>query len=125
MYALDGRRIHTLEDFWREIGEAVGGPGGYFGGNLDAFNDCLGGGFGTPDDGDFRIDWYDHELSRERLGHAETARQLELRLGRCHPTHRERVATELAAARRGEGPTVFDWLTEITEGQVPGALRLR
>ncbi|MFI5984508.1 barstar family protein [Streptomyces sp. NPDC051555] len=122
---LDGRRIGNLEDFWREVGEAVNGPEGYFGRNLDAFNDCLRGDYGTPDDRDFHFEWYDHELSRERLGHAETARQLELRLTRCHPTNRERVAEELAAARRGEGPTVFDWLTEIMEGQAPGALRLR
>lgn len=125
VYVLDGRRIGTLEDFWREIGEAVNGPEGYFGGNLDALNDCLRGGFGTPDDDDFRFEWYDHARSRERLGHAETARQLELRLTRCHPANRERVAGELAAARRGEGPTVFDWLIEIMEGQAPGALRLR
>ncbi|MER5727474.1 barstar family protein [Streptomyces sp. NPDC002138] len=125
VYVLDGRRIDTLEDFWREIGEAVNGPEGYFGRNLDAFNDCLRGDYGTPDDRDFLFEWYDHELSRERLGHAETARQLELRLTRCHPTNRESVAEKLAAARRGEGPTVFDWLTEIMEDRAPGALRLR
>ncbi|WP_258050236.1 barstar family protein [Streptomyces finlayi] len=31
----------------------MNGPGGYFGRNLDAFADCLSGGTGTPDDGDF------------------------------------------------------------------------
>ncbi|MGR7001821.1 barstar family protein [Yinghuangia aomiensis] len=28
------------------LGETVNGPGGYFGGNLDALDDCLGGTFG-------------------------------------------------------------------------------
>ncbi|MFE2341247.1 barstar family protein [Streptomyces sp. NPDC059431] len=125
IYELDGERIRTLEDFWLVIGEAVNGPGGYFGGNLDAFNDCLRGGFGTPDDGDFRIVWRRHEVSRRMLGHPETARQLEKVLGRCHPTNRTRVGEDLAAARRGEGATVFDWLVQIAEGQRPGVLELR
>lgn len=51
-YVLDGTQIRTLEDFWRVIGETINGPGGYFGGNLDAFADCLTGGFVTPDDDD-------------------------------------------------------------------------
>ncbi|MFF1909910.1 barstar family protein [Kitasatospora sp. NPDC058218] len=124
-YVLDGTRIATLEDFWREIGQAVNGPGGYFGRNLDAFADCLSGGFGTPDDGHFHVEWRDHETSRRALGHPETARQLELRLARCHPSNRPAVAEQLRAARAGQGPTVFDWLVEIFEERAPGALRLR
>ncbi|MFF3858381.1 barnase inhibitor [Streptomyces sp. NPDC002209] len=92
---------------------------------LPALDDCLRGGFGTRDDGDFVIEWRDHEVSRRALGHPETARYLEGVLTRCHPTNRERVAGEPARARAGCGPTLFDFLTEIFEGQVPGALRLR
>ncbi|MEU5370550.1 barstar family protein [Streptomyces sp. NPDC005951] len=124
VYVLDGRRIRSLEDFWLVMGEAVNGPGGYFGRGLDSFNDCLRGGFGTPDDDDFAVEWHDHTYSQRALGHAETARQLEIRLGRCHHTNRSTVAEELAAARAGKGPTVFDRLVEIFDDQVPGALRL-
>jgi hypothetical protein len=46
-YVLDGSRITTLEDFWRVVGESIGDDG-YFGRNLDAFADCLRGGYGTP-----------------------------------------------------------------------------
>ncbi|GAB2701614.1 barstar family protein [Kitasatospora kifunensis] len=123
-YLLDGTRIRTLEDFWSEIGAAVNGPGGYFGRNLDAFADCLSGGFGTPDDGDFRFEWRDHQASRRALGYVETARQLELRLARCHPSNRPQVAEELRAARAGQGPTVFDWLVQIFEERAPGSLQL-
>ncbi|OLZ74740.1 barnase inhibitor [Streptomyces sp. IMTB 2501] len=124
-YVLDGTRIKSLEDFWRVLGEAVNGPGGYFGRNLDAFADCLSGGFGTPDDGDFVVEWRDHQVSREYLGHPETARQLEIRLSRCHPDNRPLVSADLAEARGGRGATVFDWLTEIFEDRAPGVLRLR
>ncbi|WP_043665055.1 barstar family protein [Streptomyces xylophagus] len=123
-YVLDGTQIRTLDDFWRVIGEAVNGPGGYFGRNLDAFADCLSGGFGTPDDGDYVVEWREHRVSRVHLGHPETARQLEIRLSRCHPLNRPSVGADLAAAREGRGTTVFDWLVRIFEERAPGVLRL-
>ena len=124
VYAIDGSRIESLEDFWRVMGEVVNGPGGYFGRNLDAFNDCLRGGFGTPEDDDFIVEWSGHELSRTALGYPETVRQLGLRLARCHPSNRARVQADLDAAGAGQGPTVFDWLVRIFEDQIPGRLRL-
>ncbi|MER7174453.1 barstar family protein [Streptomyces mesophilus] len=123
-YVLDGGQVRTLEDFWRIAGESIG-CGGYFGRNLDAFADCLRGGFGAPDDGDFMIEWHNHAASRQHLGYPETARQLEIRLARCHPASRTRVSAELAEARAGRGPTAFDWLVEIIEGELPGGLLLR
>ncbi|WP_328679017.1 barstar family protein [Streptomyces sp. NBC_00322] len=123
-YAIDGAEVTDLDAFWRVIGEAVNGPGGYFGRNLDSFADCLSGGMGAPDDGDFVIEWHDHERSRTALGRDETVRQLELRLARCHPTNRAFVQEQLEQARDGIGTTVFDWLVEIMEERAPGALRL-
>lgn len=79
-YVLDGTQVRTLEDFWRLIGGAVNGPGGYFGKNLDSFADCLSGGFGQPDDDDYVVEWRDHQASRNYLSHPETARQLEILL---------------------------------------------
>jgi RNAse (barnase) inhibitor barstar len=125
VYVVDGSQVGCLEDFWAVMGEAVNGPGGYFGQNLDALNDCLQGGFGTPKDGDFIVEWHHHEHSKTALGYPETVRQLELKLARCHPSNRSRVRRELAAARNGKGQTVFDWLTEIFTDQVPGRLHLR
>lgn len=125
IYVLDGTQVRTLEDFWRLMGEAINGPGGYFGRNLDAFADCLSGGFGQPDDDDYTVEWRDHEASREHLGYPETARQLELRLSRCHPTNRPAVSADLAAARDQRGPTVFDWLVQIFEDRAPDVLRLQ
>jgi RNAse (barnase) inhibitor barstar len=125
VYVLHGTGIHTLEDFWREIGDAVNGPGGYFGTNLDAFADCLRGGHGTPDGGDFTLEWRDHQISRHSLGYPETIRQLEQRLARAHPSNKPAVDAELADARAHRGPTVFDWLVDIINTEAPGALLLR
>src|SRR5215831_3661388 len=96
-YEIDGRRFSTLEEFYVEVGRVLI-PGAEWGHNLDAFNDILRGGFGTPEDG-FTLRWLHHTVSKERLGYPETVRQLELQMGRCHPTARTQVAHELERAR--------------------------
>jgi hypothetical protein len=57
-YELDGRII----------GEALRGPGGYFGATLDAFGDCLRGGFGVR--APFTLRWTAANTSRAAVGAA-------------------------------------------------------
>lgn len=111
VYEIDGSRFGILEGFFDEISRVLV-PDAHWGRTLDAFNDILRGGFGTPDGG-FTLRWTDSALSRERLSYPETARQIELRLQKCHPANRERVQQYLDDARKGTGTTVFDWLLEI------------
>ena len=110
---IDGARFETLEGFYEEVSEALI-PGSDWGRNLDAFNDILRGGFGTPEGG-FRLLWRNHEASRQRLGYPETVRQLKRRLEKCHPENRAHVSERLASAERGTGETVFDWLVDVIE----------
>lgn len=124
-YVIPGAEVTDLERFWQVMGEAVNGPDGYFGRNLDAFADCLSGGYGTPADRDFVIEWRDHELSRRALGHQETARQLRLRLARVPEVNRGLVQGQLEEAEAGRGSTVFDWLIQIIDERAPGTLRPR
>ncbi|MFB7916405.1 barstar family protein [Streptomyces sp. NPDC056061] len=124
-YVIDGSRITGLEQFWTVIGEAVNGPGGYFGRNFDSLADCLSGGMGTPDDEDFVLEWREHARSARALGHEEMARHLRQSLDRVHPSHRSDVRARLDDALAGRGPTLFDLLVEIlTDGTRPGTLRL-
>jgi len=123
IYTIEGTRFATLEGFFAEIGRVLI-PGAAWGHNLDAFDDILRGGFGTPREG-FTLLWRDAARSRRQLGYPETVRQLERRLARCHPDNRARAMAELARARRGEGPTVFDWLTAIIAEHDDIALELR
>ena len=117
-HELDGDAFETLEGFYAETDRALC-LDTEWGHNLDAFNDVLRGGFGTPGDG-FVLRWNNHQLSRQRLGYSETMHQLEARLARCHPENRADVARELDAARRGEGPTVFHWLGWLIRRHGPG-----
>ncbi|MGW2476325.1 barstar family protein [Streptomyces sp. NPDC001665] len=124
-YVIEGSRVTGLDSFWAVVGEAVNGPGGYFGRNLDAFADCLSGGMGAPDDGDFVFEWRDHAVSALALGHAETARHLDRLAARAHESNRSRLCEEGAQAAAGRGPTLFDRLVEIIRDRAgPDALRL-
>ena len=113
IYEIDGNRFSTLEEFYEEISSVLI-PGADWGHNLDALNDILRGGFGTPEEG-FILWWKNSNISRERLGYAETVRQLTLRLERCHPGNKEYVKSDLEQAKKGEGSTAFDWLVEIIQ----------
>ncbi|MFC4517986.1 barstar family protein [Streptomyces ehimensis] len=65
VFTLDGRHIVDRDTFYCAIGEAINGPGGYFGWNLDALDDCLSGGWGaaTP----FTLHWDFSAEARARL----------------------------------------------------------
>ena len=63
---LDGATIHDLDDVYDQVSERLI-PGASWGRNLDAFNDILRGGFGTPH-GDWVLRWHEAATSRARLG---------------------------------------------------------
>ncbi|GAB2623558.1 hypothetical protein Aab01nite_16820 [Paractinoplanes abujensis] len=64
-YRLDGRHVTDIEGFYCAIGEAVNGPGGYFGWNGDALHDCARGGWGAA--APFRLVWHDAGVARTHL----------------------------------------------------------
>ncbi|MCX4391421.1 barstar family protein [Streptomyces sp. NBC_00264] len=65
---LDGAQISTKSGFFCALGEAVNGPGGYFGSNLDALADCISSSFGEGPP--VRIVWRNFQASREYLDDA-------------------------------------------------------
>jgi RNAse (barnase) inhibitor barstar len=117
-FEIDGARFHDLPGFFDEVIARLI-PGSLWGRNLDAFNDILRGGFGTPDEG-FVLVWRNSSLSTERLGFDETIHVLRKRLTTCHPANVPFVEAQLAAAERGEGQTIFDELVEIIRNHGPG-----
>lgn len=114
---IDGAAFDDFEGFAREFSKLLDEYP--WRGNLDAFNDILHGGFGTPQT-PWVLRWTDAERSRAALGHAETARRLERLERTADPSNRADVRARLAAARRGEGPTLFDTIVEIIRDHEPG-----
>ncbi|MEV0397263.1 hypothetical protein [Polymorphospora rubra] len=66
VYHLDGRHVTDLDAFFCAIGEAVNGPGGWFGGDLFWLheNAATGDGGATPG---FRMVWHNSEVARTHL----------------------------------------------------------
>lgn len=62
---LDGANIFTKSSFYCALGEAVNGPRGYFGSNLDAVADCLSPEGTAPLSS---IVWRNYQASRDHLG---------------------------------------------------------
>lgn len=124
VYVIDGSRISSLDDAFELIGEAVGGPGTYFGKNLDALSDCLVGGYGTPEDRRFRFVLEHSEIARAALGYEETLTWLRQKLLICHPSNVDVVQSEIDAAAAKRGATIFDILLEVfRDREVPLDLR--
>ncbi|MDI3419625.1 barstar family protein [Streptomyces luteolus] len=71
-FHLDGRHIIDEAAFFCALGEAVNGPGGYFGWGLDALADCLCGHFGARRP--FALVWHDAHIARRCLAFSPTAR---------------------------------------------------
>lgn len=117
---IDGNRFDDFEGFAIEVSNQFFPNGEWeWRGNLDAFNDILRGGFGTPDDG-FILRWINSVRSRAILGYNETIRLLERKVESCHPDNVPAVLAELEAARQGHGPTLFDILLEIIRSHGKG-----
>ena len=117
VFVIDGRNFDSLAGFFDEVGTSLGTSP--WGRNLNAFNDILRGGFGTPDGG-FVLRWVSSDVSRAVLGYEATARHYESLLQSYHPANVQHVSHDLAAARRGEGQTLFDIVVEIIRDHGPG-----
>lgn len=69
-YELDGRHITDEPGLYLALGEAVNGPGGYFGGCLAALDDCLRGTFGYT--APATLLWWNAVTAREHLSQTLT-----------------------------------------------------
>jgi GNAT superfamily N-acetyltransferase len=113
---IDGAAFDDFDGFVREFNRLLCHH--TWNGNLDAFNDILRGGFGTPET-TWTLRWADAERSRRVLGHPAMARWLQRNLQSCHPTNRAGVEARLRAAQRGEGETLFGLIVEIIREHAP------
>ncbi len=116
---IDGEAFDDFAGFCREFSKLV--APNKWNGNLDAFNDYLRGGFGSiPSEGGYTLRWLASGRSRQVLGHTAWAFKLAQMLENCDPTNRSAVSEQLARARRGEGPTLFDVLVDIIQDHGEG-----
>ncbi|MDD9968549.1 MAG: barstar family protein [Myxococcales bacterium] len=65
-YEINGTEVHDIPSLCAAFARAVDGPDGYFGSDLQSFDDCLFGGYGL--EAPCEIVWRDHEQSRNAMG---------------------------------------------------------
>jgi hypothetical protein len=118
VYELDGAEFRDLKGF-ASLFSAVVLDGHVWSGNLDALNDVLRGGFGTPAGG-FVLRVLNCREARQALGYAETARWFEEHASTCHPSNRDDKRRRAQEARAGVGETLFDMVLEIIRLHGPG-----
>jgi hypothetical protein len=116
---IDGAAFGDFEGFQREFSALLEHYAWH--GNLDAFNDILRGGFGTPET-TWVLRWGNSDLSRSALGYEATVERLETLVTTCHPSNIDRVRARIELARRREGPTLFDEIVEIIRVHGPGGI---
>ncbi|MEQ9066921.1 MAG: barstar family protein [Gimesia chilikensis] len=117
-YEIDGNDFSNLAEF-AEVFSKIVLRDHTWNGNLNAFDDLLRGGFGTPDEG-FKLIWKNSNKSRKDLGFPETERWYEEHYKTCHPSNQHRMLQGKDKAHHQEGETVFDWLIEIIKAHGPG-----
>ena len=118
IYILDGANFLSFQEFTQYFSDVVFKESRWCG-NLDALNDMLRGGFGTPENG-FILRWENSVLSRQNLGYAETIQWLEEHIVTCDPTNIPHLEQRLADAKQGRGETLFDTIVEIIQVHGPG-----
>jgi hypothetical protein len=64
-FFMDGENIHDIASFFCAIGEAMNGPGGYYGRNLPALADCFAGGCGPR--APYALYWSHFDVARGSL----------------------------------------------------------
>lgn len=114
---IDGAHFSDFDGFTREFSRLLCNY--EWRGTLDAFNDLLRGGFGTPENG-WVLRWLNSELSRTALGYEATTRRLERLLLACHPSNRSTIEARISCARSGQGSTLFDEIVDIIRNHGPG-----
>ena len=117
-FVIDGTQFSSLLEFAQYFSNLVLKDYDWRG-NLDAFNDILRGGFGTPEGG-FILRWENSALSRQRLGYAETIKWTEEHIQSCHPSNVSHLNQRLAELKQWRGETLFDTIVEIIQVHGPG-----
>ncbi|AAK81296.1 hypothetical protein BJV85_000538 [Clostridium acetobutylicum] len=74
-YYLDGNNITTYESFFCALGEAINGPGGYYGTDELNILDCLTGGFKAC--APFKLVWRNHKIALKNLSITEWENKIE------------------------------------------------
>ncbi|MFG0214501.1 barstar family protein [Brevibacillus porteri] len=74
-FVLDGTNVTDYPSFFCAMGEAINGPGGYYGSDINSMADCLFGGFGSPGPF-FTLTWKNYDVAKKHLDKSAWRKQV-------------------------------------------------
>ncbi|WP_145050035.1 barstar family protein [Paenibacillus xylanexedens] len=74
-FQMDGTYMTSYASFFCALGEAMNGPGGYYGSDFNSFIDCTYGGFGAI--APFTLKWANHQVARSYLDNNAWHREID------------------------------------------------
>ncbi|MGG4456336.1 barstar family protein [Brevibacillus porteri] len=77
-FVLDGTYVTDYPSFFCAMGEAINGPGGYYGFDINSMADCLLGGFGSPGPF-FTLTWKNYDVAKKHLDKCAWRKQVNYR----------------------------------------------
>ena len=113
--SLNGTAITDIAGLYAELNRVfMVGEDWQLGVSLDALDDLLYGGYGALQGaGKVTVIWQESAISRAALGHAATRAFYQAKLDAPGRFDTARIAQDLAALERGEGPTYFEIVLQI------------
>ena len=109
---IDGANIKTLNAFFCAMGEAAGGPRGYFGFDLLTLHDCCWGGFGLVHG--FHLVWRNHKVSKRYLDNTMLFKYLDSQIRREDYLDEEGLTWLLQHRKKAEdGYTMYEHIIDL------------
>ena len=108
---INGENFYNLSGFYNEITNSLS-LNDSWGKNLDAFNELLRGGFGTPENG-FILLWSNSEVSKQKLSQLETRNYFLNKLPSCEADKKDSELQNIHIFKNEDRTTIFDWLINI------------
>ena len=117
IFEINGGNFDDFDGFIREFNRVfISQIGGDWNGNLDAFNDYL-----YWPEAPYTIKWRKSWKSRRDLGYEATITWYLRKLLETDRPSKNQWWDRLDAARKHDGPTLFDWLVDMIRDNSPHA----
>lgn len=106
-FILEGKDIIDYSSFFCALGEAIHGPGGYYGFDINSMIDCFHGDYGA--EAPFTLIWKDHQIAREALDQYAWLKEI-----KAKQIEDRKLLTESVFEEVGDRP-LFDALLETAK----------
>jgi len=111
IYELEGKNISDYSSFYCALGEAINGPRGYFGANLDGLRDVLLDGLDGASP--FRLIWKNSDVARKNLNREAWDKEWEVQDKQLLHDYNDSTNMNIANRNMSDGDGLFESVFEM------------